>query len=70
MRWVCGMKGAACGHGVTRAASAFTRRATLNLLTRFAKGPSRGLLEPVVRVLRPGLRRRRVTPRSPPPAPA
>ncbi|MFI6709088.1 N,N-dimethylformamidase beta subunit family domain-containing protein [Nonomuraea sp. NPDC050478] len=40
MRWVCGMKGAACGHGVTRAASAFTRRATLNLLTRFAKGPA------------------------------
>ncbi|MEV0592669.1 N,N-dimethylformamidase beta subunit family domain-containing protein [Nonomuraea cavernae] len=40
MRWVCGMKGEACGHGVTRAASDFTRRATLNLLTRFAKGPA------------------------------
>ncbi|MCA2190651.1 N,N-dimethylformamidase beta subunit family domain-containing protein [Nonomuraea cavernae] len=40
MRWVCGMKGEACGHGVTRAASVFTRRATLNLLTRFAKGPA------------------------------
>lgn len=40
MRWVCGMKGEACGHGVTRAAAAFTRRATLNLLTRFAKGPA------------------------------
>lgn len=40
MRWVCGMKGRACGHGVTRAARPFTRRATLNLLTRFAKGPA------------------------------
>ncbi|SET13416.1 N,N-dimethylformamidase beta subunit family domain-containing protein [Nonomuraea wenchangensis] len=46
MRWVCGMKGAACGHGVTRAASAFTRRATLNLLTRFAKGPAGDPHEP------------------------
>ncbi|MDA0632078.1 hypothetical protein OUY22_01515 [Nonomuraea sp. MCN248] len=40
MRWVCGLKGEECGHGVTRAASAFTRRATLNLLTRFARGPA------------------------------
>lgn len=36
MRWVCGMRGAACGHGVTAAAAPFTRRVTLNLLRRFA----------------------------------
>ncbi|MEV0584704.1 N,N-dimethylformamidase beta subunit family domain-containing protein [Nonomuraea sp. NPDC050310] len=35
MRWVCGLRGAACGHGVTAAAAAFTRRATVNLLRRF-----------------------------------
>jgi hypothetical protein len=40
MRWVCGMRGRRCGHGVTAAASAFTRRATRNLLTRFAQGPA------------------------------
>ncbi|MGW5681454.1 N,N-dimethylformamidase beta subunit family domain-containing protein [Nonomuraea sp. NPDC003754] len=40
MRWVCGMRGRRCGHGVTDAASAFTRRATLNILTRFAEGPA------------------------------
>ncbi|MER6945624.1 N,N-dimethylformamidase beta subunit family domain-containing protein [Nonomuraea sp. NPDC000554] len=41
MRWVCGMRGKRCGHGVTDAAAAFTRRATRNILTRFAKGPVR-----------------------------
>ncbi|WP_206067028.1 N,N-dimethylformamidase beta subunit family domain-containing protein [Nonomuraea composti] len=40
MRWVCALRGRRCGHGVTDAAAAFTRRATLNLLTRFAKGPA------------------------------
>lgn len=40
MRWVCGMRGRRCGHGVTGAAAAFTRRSTLNILTRFAKGPA------------------------------
>lgn len=39
MRWVCAMRGRRCGHGVTDAAAAFTRRATTNLLTRFARGP-------------------------------
>ncbi|GAA2211226.1 hypothetical protein GCM10009850_066850 [Nonomuraea monospora] len=42
MRWVCALRGRACGHGVTDAAAAFTRRATLNLLTRFARGPAGG----------------------------
>ncbi|NUP66102.1 MAG: hypothetical protein HOV96_10930 [Nonomuraea sp.] len=40
MRWVCAMRGKRCGHGVPRAAAAFTRRATTNLLTRFAAGPA------------------------------
>ncbi|WP_052424186.1 N,N-dimethylformamidase beta subunit family domain-containing protein [Nonomuraea candida] len=40
MRWVCALRGARCGHGVTDSAAAFTRRATLNLLTRFARGPA------------------------------
>ncbi|WP_101783101.1 N,N-dimethylformamidase beta subunit family domain-containing protein [Nonomuraea indica] len=39
-RWVCGMRGRRCRHGVTGAAAAFTRRATRNLLTRFAEGPA------------------------------
>ncbi|MEV4178493.1 N,N-dimethylformamidase beta subunit family domain-containing protein [Nonomuraea sp. NPDC049709] len=39
MRWVCALRGRRCGHGVTEPAAAFTRRATINLLTRFAKGP-------------------------------
>ncbi|MFG1701759.1 N,N-dimethylformamidase beta subunit family domain-containing protein [Nonomuraea sp. M3C6] len=43
MRWVCAMRGRRCGHGVTESAAAFTRRATINVLTRFAKGPA-GLL--------------------------
>ncbi|MEV4070517.1 N,N-dimethylformamidase beta subunit family domain-containing protein [Nonomuraea fuscirosea] len=40
MRWVCALRGSRCGHGVTGAAAAFTRRATTNLLTRFAAGPA------------------------------
>ncbi|MFI6388108.1 N,N-dimethylformamidase beta subunit family domain-containing protein [Nonomuraea sp. NPDC050540] len=40
MRWVCGMRGRRCGHGVTKDAAAFTRRATANILARFAKGPA------------------------------
>ncbi|MEV4113590.1 N,N-dimethylformamidase beta subunit family domain-containing protein [Nonomuraea sp. NPDC049695] len=40
MRWVCAMRGRRCGHGVPDRAAAFTRRATVNLLTRFAKGPA------------------------------
>ncbi|MFI6295433.1 N,N-dimethylformamidase beta subunit family domain-containing protein [Nonomuraea sp. NPDC050790] len=40
MRWVCAMRGRRCGHGVTRDAAAFTRRATANILARFAKGPA------------------------------
>ncbi|MET8869091.1 N,N-dimethylformamidase beta subunit family domain-containing protein [Nonomuraea sp. NPDC004580] len=40
MRWVCGLRGRRCGHGVTDSAAAFTRRVTLNLLTRFAQGPA------------------------------
>ncbi|NUR90300.1 MAG: hypothetical protein HOY71_40005 [Nonomuraea sp.] len=43
MRWVCAMRGTRCGHGVTGAAAAFTRRATTNLLTRFARGPAGSL---------------------------
>ncbi|MFI6319352.1 N,N-dimethylformamidase beta subunit family domain-containing protein [Nonomuraea sp. NPDC050556] len=39
MRWVCAMRGRKCGHGVTDEAARFTRRATTNLLTAFAKGP-------------------------------
>ncbi|MFC4007682.1 N,N-dimethylformamidase beta subunit family domain-containing protein [Nonomuraea purpurea] len=40
MRWVCAMRGRRCGHGVNEAAAAFTRRSTINLLTRFAEGPA------------------------------
>ncbi|MFC4119443.1 N,N-dimethylformamidase beta subunit family domain-containing protein [Nonomuraea zeae] len=40
MRWVCAMRGRRCGHGVTERAAAFTRRSTVNLLTRFAEGPA------------------------------
>ncbi|MEU8360857.1 N,N-dimethylformamidase beta subunit family domain-containing protein [Nonomuraea sp. NPDC048882] len=40
MRWVCALRGRHCGHGVTEAAAAFTRRATTNVLTRFAAGPA------------------------------
>ncbi|RSN15976.1 hypothetical protein DMB42_04160 [Nonomuraea sp. WAC 01424] len=40
MRWVCAMRGKKCGHGVPESAAAFTRRATTNVLTRFAAGPA------------------------------
>lgn len=40
MRWVCAMRGPACGHGLTRAARAFVDRATQNLLRAFAAGPA------------------------------
>jgi N,N-dimethylformamidase beta subunit-like protein len=40
MRWVCGMRGPACGHGVGRAARAFVDSATVNLLRAFAAGPA------------------------------
>lgn len=40
MRWVCAMRGARCGHGVTREAGSFVRRATGNLLRAFAAGPA------------------------------
>ncbi|MEU8322838.1 N,N-dimethylformamidase beta subunit family domain-containing protein [Nonomuraea sp. NPDC048881] len=40
MRWVCAMRGKRCGHGVPESAAAFTRRATANVLTRFAAGPA------------------------------
>jgi hypothetical protein len=45
MRWVCAMRGPACGHGVTTAARAFVDQATLNLLRVFAAGPA-GLTHP------------------------
>ncbi|MER5648047.1 N,N-dimethylformamidase beta subunit family domain-containing protein [Streptosporangium sp. NPDC002524] len=40
MRWVCAMRGARCGHGVTARAGAFVRRATGNILRAFAEGPA------------------------------
>jgi N,N-dimethylformamidase beta subunit-like, C-terminal len=40
MRWVCAMRGPACGHGVGRAAQAFVDRATQNLFRAFAAGPA------------------------------
>ncbi|MFD0477859.1 N,N-dimethylformamidase beta subunit family domain-containing protein [Nonomuraea thailandensis] len=55
MRWVCALRGRRCGHGVTDSAAAFTRRATLNLLTRFAKGPA-GHAEPGAQPPRPAAR--------------
>jgi hypothetical protein len=45
MRWVCAMKGAACGHGVGSAARRFVDIATTNLLRVFAAGPA-GLTHP------------------------
>ncbi|MDP9845199.1 N,N-dimethylformamidase beta subunit family domain-containing protein [Streptosporangium lutulentum] len=45
MRWVCALRGARCGHGVTGRAAAFVRRATTNLLRTFAAGPA-GRLHP------------------------
>lgn len=40
MRWVCGMRGPSCGHGVGEAARRFVDRATQNLLRVFAAGPA------------------------------
>ncbi len=45
MRWVCAMKGSACGHGVSAAARRFVDIATANLLRVFAAGPA-GLTHP------------------------
>jgi hypothetical protein len=45
MRWVCAMRGPACGHGVSSAARDFVDAATLNLLRAFAAGPA-GLTHP------------------------
>jgi hypothetical protein len=45
MRWVCAMRGTACGHGMTSAAQVFVDQATLNLLRAFAAGPA-GLTHP------------------------
>ena len=45
MRWVCAMKGRACGHGVSSAARRFVDIATTNLLRAFAAGPA-GLTHP------------------------
>ncbi len=40
MRWVCAIRGPACGHGVNLAAERFVDRATENLLRAFAAGPA------------------------------
>ena len=45
MRWVCAMRGTACGHGVTNAARRFVDTATTNVLRAFAAGPA-GLTHP------------------------
>ncbi len=45
MRWVCAMKGPACGHGVSSAAQRFVDVATTKLLRAFAAGPA-GLAHP------------------------
>ncbi len=45
MRWVCAMKGRACGHGVSNAAQRFVDIATTNLLRVFAAGRA-GLTHP------------------------
>ncbi len=45
MRWVCAMKGAVCGHGVSKAAQRFVDIATTNLLRVFGAGPA-GLTHP------------------------
>ncbi|MFC0038786.1 N,N-dimethylformamidase beta subunit family domain-containing protein [Actinomadura rayongensis] len=39
MRWVCGLRGAACGHGVTDAARAFVAASTETLVRAMAVGP-------------------------------
>jgi hypothetical protein len=40
MRWVCAMRGPACGYGLTQAAGRFVDVATQNLLRAFAAGPA------------------------------
>ena len=40
MRWVCALRGATCGHGVTNLAQRFFDRATMNMLRVFAAGPA------------------------------
>jgi N,N-dimethylformamidase beta subunit-like protein len=40
MRWVCALRGPACGHGVTSAARRFVAIATASLLRAFAAGPA------------------------------
>lgn len=40
MRWVCAMRGSACGHGVTAKAAVFVSRVTENMLRAFAAGPA------------------------------
>jgi hypothetical protein len=40
MRWVCALRGPACGHGVTRKAAAVCTRVTENMLRAFAVGPA------------------------------
>ncbi|WP_204358762.1 N,N-dimethylformamidase beta subunit family domain-containing protein [Streptosporangium sp. 'caverna'] len=52
MRWVCALRGARCGHGVTGRAAAFVRRATTNILRTFAAGPA-GRLHPAEDNLEP-----------------
>ncbi|MEV6860700.1 N,N-dimethylformamidase beta subunit family domain-containing protein [Streptosporangium subroseum] len=52
MRWVCALRGARCGHGVTDRAAAFARRATTNILRTFATGPA-GRLHPAEDNLEP-----------------
>ncbi|MER7131875.1 N,N-dimethylformamidase beta subunit family domain-containing protein [Streptosporangium saharense] len=40
MRWVCAMRGSACGHGVTDRTALFVRAVTTNVLKAFAEGPA------------------------------
>ncbi|GAA4640046.1 hypothetical protein GCM10023196_104030 [Actinoallomurus vinaceus] len=40
MRWVCAMRGSACGHGVTGKAASFVAKVTENVLRAFAAGPA------------------------------
>ncbi|MCO6005635.1 hypothetical protein NE236_11645 [Actinoallomurus purpureus] len=46
MRWVCAMRGRACGHGVTGKAASFVAKVTENVLRAFAAGPA-GRAHPV-----------------------
>ncbi|MBO0882594.1 MAG: hypothetical protein J2P17_20125, partial [Mycobacterium sp.] len=40
MRWVCALRGPACGHGVTAKAATVLGRVTDNMLRAFAAGPA------------------------------